>query len=101
MNYNDFKNTCVALGSKYDVSVDVKYYDMSKYGHEDWFQAAFEVDHFGGIAAIVSFFEDNLWYEASEFGRRIFTRWEEMEEWLAYNIADTRMNRHIEMFNCD
>lgn len=101
MNYNDFKLRCENTAKKFDVNVDVKLHDMSRYGREDWFQAAFEVDHFGGIAAIVSFFEDNLWYDA-EGVHKIFTRWEEMEEWIVYDIAMERAAReNVEMINCD
>ena len=82
MNYNDFKNACEALGKKNEISVSVKYYDMKDYGREDWYQATFEVDSFGGIAAIISYYEGNLWYESSTIGKRIFTRWSEVEEWL-------------------
>ena len=102
MNYNNFKTKCEALGKKYEVFVDAKYNDMSAWGLQDWFCASFEVDRFGGIAAIISFYEGNLWYESAEFGKRIFTSWEEMEEWLAYDIKQEAAAReNVEMFNCD
>ena len=103
MNYNDFKKTCQELGKKYGVYVDVKYHDLSNFGLQDWFSASFEVDRFGGIAAMVSFYEDNLWYEngSHDIDKRIFTRWSEMEEWLCYDIAETEATRHFEMYNCD
>lgn len=102
MNYDNFKVKCETLGRKYEVFVDVKYYDMSAWGLQDWFCASFEVDRFGGIAAMISFYEGNLWYESTEFGKRIFTRWEEMEEWLAYDIEQEAAAReNVEMFNCD
>ena len=101
MTYENFKTACKNLGEKHGVFVETKYFDMSNYGLLDWFQASFKTDRFGGIAAIVSYYEDNLWYESSNVGKKIFTRFDEIDEWLDYDIADMRESRHVEMFNCD
>lgn len=102
MTYDYFKTTCKRIANEAEISVKVKYYDMSRYGRQDWFQAAFEVDAFGGIVAIISYYEDNLWYESSLMGKKLATRLSEVEEWLPFDIADTRASRtNVEMFNCD
>lgn len=95
MNYEDFKNTCETLGKKFDIDVKVEYIDLSRWGRPDWYQACFRVDNFGGDAAAIKFYEDNLWYEGIHFSK-IFTRWEEMEEWLACDVAEEKACRHFD-----
>ena len=70
MNYENFKTACENFGKRIETMVEVKYYDLSDYGREDWYQAVFMVDKFGGDACIIKFYEGNLWYEAA-WGRMI------------------------------
>lgn len=58
IEFQNFVATCKNAAIEADCDLVINYYDLTKYGRADWWQAAFVVDKFGGIIRLVSSVED-------------------------------------------
>lgn len=58
VEFQNFVATCKNAAIEADCDLCINYYDLSDYGRDDWWQAAFVVDHFGGIVRLISSVED-------------------------------------------
>lgn len=95
MKYEIFKTKCEELARSLDCLVDVKYYDLSRYGVSDWFAAYFEIDRFGGIACEVAFINDNFRYSSTLLGEKIYSRLEDCFENVTADVMHTRETRGV------
>lgn len=90
--FEDFKNVCEKFAKELHCGFYAKNY--SEYG---WFYGAFEVDRFGGIAAIIKFF-GGKWYN----DERAFDSLEAALESVPGQVAAmAEARKNVEMFNCD
>ena len=105
MNYKEFKTRCENFGKAIECEVEVKYYDFSAWGINDWYAAYFQVDRFGGVAAEVAFIDDNFRYEDSLIGKIILSNLNNALSLVPMAVHDMRERREgvalVEMSNID
>ncbi len=103
MNYNDFKFNCETFAKYHDCMIEVKYYDLSAYGMNDWWNACFMIDRFGGNACEIAFINDN--FRFTDFsGSRICSRLSECFELAIPAVEFEQAHRHLDradMVNID
>lgn len=59
IEFQNFVATCKNAAIEADCDLVINYFEMERYGRNDWWQAAFVIDNFGGIVRLIASVNNN------------------------------------------